>query len=100
MKSAERRWSAVCSSLAPGEATHWHRDSYDRVSVILYGEQLTIGFREGSPSHVVQVGPGQVDWDNPGERIHRAVNTGGGMYEELVVFFLDRPDAVPQPAVD
>jgi hypothetical protein len=31
------------------------------------------------------------------ERVHRAVNVGGQLYEQVAVFLLDRSDAVPQP---
>lgn len=84
--------------LSPGEATPWHRDPFHRVSVVLGGDRLAIEYRDGSPSHDIQLTPGQVDWDEPGDRIHRAVNTGEQAYEEVAVFFLDRPDAVPQPS--
>lgn len=60
--------------LAPGEATRWHRDPFHRVSVILKGDVLGIEFRDGRPRKRVAVTPGQVDWDEPSERIHRAVN--------------------------
>jgi hypothetical protein len=86
--------------LAPGEATPWHRDPFHRVSVVLNGDRLEIEFRDGSPAHTVPVTPGQVDWDEPGQRIHRAVNTGAEPYEEVVTFFLDHPDAHPQPEAD
>ena len=39
----------------------------------------------------------EVDWDEPTDRIHRAVNVGEGPYEEITVFLMDRPDAIPQP---
>jgi hypothetical protein len=32
--------------------------------------------------------------------IHRGVNIGSQPYEEIVVFFLDQPDDVPQPTSD
>jgi hypothetical protein len=38
-----------------------------------------------------------VDWDEPTDRPHRAVNVGRTPYEEVVVFFLDEPDTVAQP---
>ena len=82
--------------LAPGEATRWHRDPFHRVSVVLSGKRLTIEFRDGRSSHEVPLTSGQVDWDEPGEKIHRAVNTGSEVYEE-VTFFLNDPEAVPQP---
>lgn len=83
--------------LAPNETTPWHRDPFHRVSVVLSGDALAIEYRDGSPSHHIKLTPGQVDWDEPGDRIHRAVNVGEKPYEEATVFFLDRPDSVPQP---
>ncbi len=83
--------------LAPGEAMPWHRDPYHRVTVILHGEALAIEYREGGEHERFEVVPGQVDWDEPTERIHRGVNVGKQPYEEITVFFLDRADAVPQP---
>ena len=83
--------------LAPGEATRWHRDPFHRVSVVLKGDVLEIEFRDGLPRKHVKVTSGQVDWDEPGNRIHRAVNIGDVPYEEITVFFLAHPDDVPQP---
>jgi len=65
--------------LAPGEATAWHRDPFHRVAAVSSGELLNIEFRD---------------------RAHRAVNVGREVFEEVVTFFLDRPDAVPQPEDD
>ena len=83
--------------LEPGEALPWHRDPFHRVTVVLAGQELAIEFQDGSDSASVPVAPGQVDWDKPSERVHRAVNAGTGLYEEVTVFFLGRPDAAPQP---
>ena len=83
--------------LEPGEATIWHRDPYHRVSVILSGDALSIEYRDGGPADRFQLQPGQVDWDEPMERLHRGVNTGAQRYEEVTVFLLDSPDADPQP---
>jgi quercetin dioxygenase-like cupin family protein len=83
--------------LAPGDATPWHRDPCHRVSVVLSGDALEIEYRDGSPRHQVSLTPGQVDWDEPSDRVHRAVNVGERVYEEIVIFFLEHPDAVPQP---
>lgn len=83
--------------LAPGEATRWHRDPFHRVSVVLTGEALEIELRDGSPAIRAPITPGQVDWVEPSDRGHRAVNVGDTPYEEIVVFFLDHPDDVPQP---
>jgi hypothetical protein len=85
--------------LAPGEGTPWHRDPYHRVTVILRGDTLAIEYRDGSSPERVSVRPGQVDWDQPTDRIHRGVNVGREAYEEIAVFFLDDPDANPQPRV-
>jgi hypothetical protein len=70
--------------LAPGEAMPWHRDPFYRIAVVLVGDVLSIS-------------PGQVDWEEPTERIHRAVNVGKQHYEQVTVFLLDSPDAVAQP---
>ena len=86
--------------LEPGEAMPWHRDPFHRVSVVLAGEALAIEARDGTELARVEVRPGQVDWDEPRDRIHRGVNVGAQPYEEVTVFLLDRPDAVPQPAAE
>jgi hypothetical protein len=49
-----------------------------------------------------KLGPGRprwAKWINPGRaiRVHGAVNVGKEVFEEVVTFFLDRPDTVPQP---
>lgn len=84
--------------LASGETMPWHRDPFHRVAVVLGGDVLLIEYRDGGESHRVEISPGQVDWEEPTERIHRAVNVGKQPYEQVTVFLLDRPDAVPQPA--
>ena len=83
--------------LAPGEAMPWHRDPYHRVSVVLSGDELAIEDRGTGKIDRFPIGRGQVDWDEPSDRIHRGINTGAQRYEEITVFFLDEPDAVPQP---
>jgi len=85
-------------SLTPGEAMPWHRDPFHRVTVVLQGDALAIEYRGGSPLQHIPVRPGQVDWDEPTDRVHRGVNVGDRPYEEVTIFFLDRPEAVPQPA--
>jgi quercetin dioxygenase-like cupin family protein len=86
--------------LAPGEATPWHRDPHPRVSIVLRGESLAIEFRDGAPPEPQSLRPGQCDWEEPCLRVHRAVNTGSGDYEEVTVFLLAAPDADPQPRTD
>lgn len=83
--------------LAPGEATPWHRDPYHRVTVVLSGDLLKIEFREGEESQTWKVTASEVNWSEPSDRVHRAVNVGKEVFEEVVTFFLDRPDAIPQP---
>jgi hypothetical protein len=68
-----------------------------RVTVILHGDALAIEYRDGGPGERFEVKQGQVDWDEPMERIHRGVNVGAEPYEEVTIFFLDRPEAAPQP---
>ena len=83
--------------LEPGEAMPWHTDPFERVTVVLAGDALAIEARDGAELARFEVTPGQVDWDEPSERVHRGVNVGSGPYEEVTVFLLDRPDAVAQP---
>lgn len=83
--------------LAPGEAMPWHRDPFHRVTVVLSGEALALEYRDGSEPERFPVTPGQVDWDEPTDRIHRGVNVGENPYEEITVFFLEHLDDVPQP---
>jgi hypothetical protein len=68
-----------------------------RFSVIVRGQQLSIEFRETGERLTVLVHPGMVDWDVPDTRVHRAVNTGSTLYEEVVTFFLGSPGLNPQP---
>jgi len=86
--------------LAPGEATAWHRDPFERVSVVVSGDHLEIEFRDGSQTQPWIMTAGEVNWLEPSEQIHRAVNVGGKVFEEVTTFFLDRPDAVPQPEAE
>lgn len=83
--------------LAPGEASPWHRDPFHRVTVVLRGDLLSIEFRDGGEALTWKITPYEVDWVEPSDRVHRAVNVGKEPFEEIVTFFLDRPDAEPQP---
>lgn len=85
--------------LEPGEATPWHVDPFHRVSVVVRGEALAIEYRDAGAESVA-VMAGGADWDLPNDRVHRAVNLGRSTYEEVTVFFLDHPDATPQPTAD
>ncbi len=83
--------------LEPGMATPWHVDPFHRISVVVRGETLAIEYRDGRKPDRVEVFAGEADWDAPTEQVHRAVNVGRATYEEVTIFFLDRPDAIPQP---
>ncbi|PWT80036.1 MAG: hypothetical protein C5B58_12410 [Acidobacteria bacterium] len=83
--------------LLPGDATPWHRDPYHRVTVVLSGDLLRIEFRDGGEPLAWKITVGEVDWSEPSDRVHRAMNVGNEVFEEVVTFFLDRPDAIPQP---
>jgi quercetin dioxygenase-like cupin family protein len=84
--------------LMPGESTPWHRDPFVRVTTVLSGDVLAVEFRDGNPVEHVRLTAGQTSFEDPVERVHRAVNAGRTPYEEVSVFFLDRPDAEPQPS--
>ena len=83
--------------LAPGEVMPWHRDPFHRVTVVLHGKALAIEYRDGSESQRFTITPGQVDWDEPTDRVHRGVNVGEEPYEEITIFFLDHSNDIPQP---
>jgi quercetin dioxygenase-like cupin family protein len=83
--------------LAPGEAMPWHRDPFHRVTVVLHGQAIAIEYRDGSEGQRFELTPGEVDWDEPTDCVHRGVNVGKEPYEEITIFFLDHPDDVPQP---
>jgi hypothetical protein len=61
--------------------------AFQRISVVFKGEALEIEFRDGGASVRVALTPGQVDWDEPGDRIHRAINVGCVPYERSRSFF-------------
>ena len=82
--------------LEPGEAMPWHRDPFHRVTVVLRGNALAIEYRDGDTKRF-DVVPGHADWDEPSDAVHRGVNVGSEPYEEVAIFFLDRPDAEAQP---
>jgi hypothetical protein len=66
---------------------------FHRVAVVLGGDVLLIEYRDGGESLRGEISSGQVDWEEPTDRVHRAVNVGGQSYEPITVFLLDRPDA-------
>ncbi|TDJ23478.1 MAG: cupin domain-containing protein [Gammaproteobacteria bacterium] len=82
--------------LEPGEASPWHVDPYHRFSVVIRGSELKIEYRDGDEDHLT-VTPGEAGWEEPSDRVHRAVNVGIDPYEEVTLFFLDQANSVPQP---
>ena len=84
-------------ALASGEATWWYCDPFYHVSVVFKGDALTIEFRDGNASKPVKVTPRAGRLGRTKFRIHRAVNTADGPYEEITVFFLAHPEDAPQP---
>jgi hypothetical protein len=86
--------------LESNEATPWHVDPFHRVTVVVRGGTLVIEYRDGGRRERVDVHAGQCDLDQPTDRAHRAVNVGATTYEEVTIFFLDRPESVPQPNAD
>jgi len=81
--------------LAPGETTRRHRDPFHRVWVVFRGDALGIEFRDGSARVPLKVTPGQVDWDEPSDCIHRAVNIADVPYHVGSVFLPAHPDDLP-----
>ena len=82
--------------LQPGEAMFWHTDACERLTVVVHGSRLRIEFRDGERVEA-NVHPGLTGWDQPEARVHRAVNAGEDVYEEVVTFFRDSPAVEPQP---
>jgi len=61
--------------------------------VIVEGDVLGLEYRDVDGLEEYDVSPGRVDSEEPTDRVHRAINIGRRMYEQITVFFLDRPDA-------
>jgi hypothetical protein len=83
--------------MEPGEALPWHVDLCHRFSVVVRGEKLHIEFRHTGEIVSIDVHPGLADWDVPEPRVHRGINAGATIYEEIVTFYLDAPGIDPQP---
>jgi hypothetical protein len=83
--------------LEPGEALPWHSDLCHRFSVIVRGEAIAIEYRDSKEIKTIMVHPGLGDWDAPQPKVHRAINIGKVPYEEVIIFFIDKPDIEPQP---
>ncbi len=83
--------------LEPGEALPWHTDLCHRFSVVIRGEALGIEYRDSREVETISVYPGMADWDAPQSKVHRGINIGKVPYEEVIIFFLSKPDMEPQP---
>jgi quercetin dioxygenase-like cupin family protein len=86
--------------LLPGEATRWHRDPFHRVTIILSGDILDVEYQDGSKTERFGIIAGEAHWQEPTDHVHRGINAGRQTYEEITIFFLDHPDAVPQPEAE
>ena len=83
--------------MEPGEALPWHTDLCHRFTVVVSGEALSIEYRDSGEVQTFPVRPGMADWDSPQPRVHRGINAGTVLYEEVIIFFLTEPDMEPQP---
>ena len=83
--------------LQPGETLPWHSDLCHRFSVIVRGEAIAIEYRESKEIATIPVHPGLAEWDAPQSKVHRAINVGKLPYEEVIIFFVDKPGMEPQP---
>src|SRR4029079_3403267 len=83
--------------LEPGEALPWHTDLCHRFSVVISGEKLSIEYRDSGEIETFPVHAGMADWDAPQPRVHRGINAGTIPYEEVIIFFIDKPNMEPQP---
>ena len=71
--------------------------------MLFSGDLLNIEFRDGGEPQSWKVTVGRVDWSGPSGRVHRAVNVGQEVFEEMMTFWiirtrhhnLRRPEMVP-----
>jgi len=83
--------------LEPGEALPWHSDLCHRFSVVIHGEVIAIEHRDSKEITTITVHPGLADWDAPQPKVHRAINIGKVPFEEIIIFFINKPGMEPQP---
>jgi len=83
--------------LEPGEALPWHTDLCHRFTVVVSGELLSIEYRDTQEVETFPVYAGLAGWDEPQPNVHRGINAGRVTYEEVIMFFLDKPGVEPQP---
>jgi len=80
--------------LEPGEALPWHSDLCHR---FIRGEAIAIEYRDSKEIKTITVHPGLANWDAPQPKVHRSINIGKVPYEEIIIFFIDKPGIEPQP---
>jgi hypothetical protein len=85
--------------LGPGEAMFWHKDNCHRFSVVVRGSRLAIEYKGSHEIVEVKVYPGMTGWDAPDDRVHRAINRGEDIYEEVVTFYRSCSQLDPQPII-
>jgi hypothetical protein len=78
----------------------WHRDPFHRSPWSSAERRLRSSTATAGEGRRFAVAPGQADWDEPSDRVHRGVNVGEEPYEEVPIFFMDRADAEPQPRAE
>ncbi|HEX4850334.1 MAG TPA: hypothetical protein VFV08_05980 [Puia sp.] len=83
--------------LEPGESLPWHTDECHRFSVIIRGEAIAIEYRDSKDFKKISVYPGLAEWDSPEQNVHRAINVGKVPFEEVIIFFTEKPNMEPQP---
>lgn len=86
-------------TLAPGEKMYWHVDACHRFTVVIRGSRLAIEYRDSAETIEVDVHPGLAGWDAPDPRVHRAMNAGAEVYEEVVTFYRNDAQTDPQPEI-
>ena len=86
--------------LEPGEAMFWHTDTCRSFTVVVRGSKIAIEYADAEEHLLVDVHPGLAGWDEPEPRVHRAVNVGSDVYEEVVTFHKAAADIAPQPMVE
>ncbi len=84
-------------TLAPGETGHWHKDNCSRFTVVVAGDKLGIEYRDTAEVVEVDVQPGTNGWDEPEDKVHRAINVGAVEYVEIVTFYRNDASVIPQP---
>ncbi len=86
--------------LGPGEKMYWHTDVCRRFSVVVRGSRLAIEYLDDQKMEEFDVHAGMADWDEPDPKVHRAINRGDDVYEEVVTFYRASRNVEPQPRAE